>query len=87
MKEAGTLTTDNCTLGASVPRVVVPHQSGSGASLEAHPVDRGKESHLGTKAVDLDQDGDLDLVSIGWDEPTRIYVWRNDAIGVALPAL
>jgi hypothetical protein len=28
----------------------------------------------------LDQDGDLDVVSIAWDEPGTIHLWRNDAI-------
>jgi hypothetical protein len=60
-------------------RVVVWENTDCG-TYEAHLADRGKESHLGTKAVDLDQDGDIDLISIAWDEPALIYVWRNDAI-------
>ena len=60
-------------------RVVIWENTGCG-TYEANLVDRGKESHLGTKAVDLDQDGDIDLVSIAWDEPALIYLWRNDAI-------
>ncbi len=43
-------------------------------------IDEGKESHLGTKLADLDKDGDLDLVSAGWDQYQFIHVWRNDAI-------
>lgn len=43
-------------------------------------VDRGKESHLGTRAYDLDGDGDLDIVSIGWDRYELVHVWRNDAL-------
>lgn len=43
-------------------------------------IDRGKESHLGTQAYDLDGDGDLDIVSIGWDEHQFVHVWRNDAL-------
>jgi len=42
-------------------------------------IDRGKESHLGTQAYDLDGDGDLDIVSIGWDEHKFVHLWRNDA--------
>jgi hypothetical protein len=43
-------------------------------------IDEGKESHLGTRFADLDQDGDLDLVSAGWDQYQFVHVWRNDAI-------
>lgn len=43
-------------------------------------LDQGKECHLGTQLADLDQDGDLDLVSAGWDRYPFIHVWRNDAI-------
>lgn len=51
-------------------------------SFEPHPIDRGKESHLGTRAIDLDDDGDLDLINIAWDAPNRIDLWRNDAISL-----
>lgn len=49
------------------------------ANFSLVEVDRGKESHLGTQAFDLDNDGDLDLVSIGWDQHRYVHVWRNDA--------
>jgi hypothetical protein len=45
-----------------------------------HVIDRGKESHLGTLTADLDSDGDLDIISIGWDQYKHLHVWRNDAI-------
>jgi FG-GAP-like repeat len=53
---------------------------GAGRFVE-HLVSEGVESHLGTRSVDLDGDGDLDIVSIAWDEPSGIHVWRNDNIG------
>ena len=43
-------------------------------------VDRGKESHLGTRLADMDLDGDLDIVSIAWDKPEFVHLWRNDGI-------
>lgn len=49
------------------------------AGFTKQEIDRGKESHLGTQAYDLDGDGDLDLVSIGWDRHEFVRVWRNDA--------
>ncbi len=45
-----------------------------------HLIDTGKESHLGTQLTDLDGDGDLDIVSIAWDNYKYLHVWRNDAI-------
>jgi hypothetical protein len=44
-------------------------------------IDRDKESHLGARAVDLDRDGDLDIVSIAWRDYQYLHVWRNDAAG------
>ena len=43
-------------------------------------IDRGKESHLGAQPFDLDGDGDLDIISIGWDKHQYVHLWRNDAI-------
>jgi hypothetical protein len=43
-------------------------------------IDKGKESHLGTQLTDLDNDGDLDIVSIAWDQHKFLHIWRNDAI-------
>ncbi len=50
------------------------------ANFTKQEIDRGKESHLGAQAFDLDDDGDLDIVSIGWDHHKYVHVWRNDAI-------
>lgn len=60
-------------------RVVVWENQGSASRWIGHQVDAGKESHLGTRAVDLDKDGDLDLLSIAWDEAGKLHLWRNDA--------
>jgi hypothetical protein len=60
-------------------RLLLFENDGRGHFTE-HVLDRGKESHLGTLAADLDGDGDLDLVSIGWDRHQFLHLWRNDAI-------
>lgn len=43
-------------------------------------IDTGKESHLGTQLADMDNDGDLDIVSIAWDNYKYLHLWRNDRI-------
>ena len=45
-----------------------------------HIVDTGKESHLGALVADMDNDGDLDIVSAAWDYYQYLHLWRNDAI-------
>lgn len=50
------------------------------AHFTMHLVDKGKESHLGTRLADLDEDGDLDIVSIAWEDFQYLHLWRNDAI-------
>ncbi len=45
-------------------------------------IDKGKESHLGTQLYDMDGDGDLDNVSIAWDNYKLLHLWRNDAINI-----
>lgn len=45
-----------------------------------HVIGRGREAHLGARAVDLDNDGDVDIVSHAWDKWSDLHLWRNDAI-------
>jgi len=50
------------------------------ASFSESEIDTGKESHLGARAIDIDADGDEDIVSIGWDKHQFVHLWRNDAV-------
>lgn len=61
-------------------RVIIWENVGAGSSWVKHIVSEGFESHLGTRVIDLDRDGDLDIVSIAWDANKFLHVWRNDAI-------
>ncbi len=60
-------------------RLSIWHNVGGGRFIE-QLVGEGHESHLGARAIDLDGDGDLDLVSIAWDAAGAIHAWRNNAI-------
>lgn len=51
----------------------------NGASWAANTVSNGQDSHLGARLIDLDGDGDLDIVSIAWDNPQYVRLWRNNA--------
>ncbi|QQR78684.1 MAG: VCBS repeat-containing protein [Candidatus Moraniibacteriota bacterium] len=65
-------------------KTAVWQNSGTGAFTE-HVVGSGKEAHLGARVVDIDQDGDDDLVSIAYDTPQFIHLYRNDASGIPTP--
>ncbi|MFO7661455.1 MAG: VCBS repeat-containing protein [Chloroflexota bacterium] len=47
-------------------RVLVYENVNNGASWVTHLVATGHEHHDGTQFVDVDNDGDLDIISIGW---------------------
>jgi hypothetical protein len=59
--------------------VTIFENDGTGAGFTSHRVDEGKESHEGAQLFDLDGDGDLDIVSIAYDAPQYLHLWRNDA--------
>ncbi len=60
-------------------RLQVWENDGKGNFTE-HVIDRDRESHLGGRTVDLDRDGDLDIVSIAWRDYQYLHLWRNDAV-------
>ena len=59
-------------------RVIVYENINCGQSWKAHEVDRGKESHNGAIAVDLNGDGKKDIVSIAYFVVKDMHIWRND---------
>ena len=54
---------------------------GNGAAWIQHLIARGDRSnHLGTQTDDLDKDGDLDVVSIGWQQFNAVHLWVNPGL-------
>ncbi|MEO0338826.1 MAG: VCBS repeat-containing protein [Bacteroidota bacterium] len=47
------------------------------ANFQKRVIDTGKENHLGTKWLDLDKDGDLDIVGAAWDNYKNMHLWVN----------
>ena len=67
-------------------RVRIWKSSDGGETWTDSIVDTGKESHLGTRLVDLNGDGALDIVSIAYDAYSDLHIWRNDTAGASLPS-
>jgi hypothetical protein len=59
-------------------RLAIYENVGGGKSWRERIVSEGRESHKGANAVDLDGDGDVDLVSIAYFGFKDLHVWRND---------
>jgi hypothetical protein len=60
-------------------RVRIWRSTDGGRSWADTVIATGKESHIGTRLVDLNGDGALDIVSIAYDAFTDLHVWRNDS--------
>lgn len=57
---------------------IFENKDGAGAAWTKHLVFQGDEHHDGTQLVDIDADGDLDIISIGWSHG-RILLYENKA--------
>lgn len=55
---------------------VFENSNGSGTDWTDHVVHVGDEHHDGTKLTDIDADGDLDIISIGWQHG-RVILYEN----------
>jgi hypothetical protein len=65
---------------------VFENADGEGKSWVRHLVHTGDEHHDGAQLVDIDGDGDLDIISIGWGH-ARVLLYENLAIDRANPSL
>ncbi len=50
------------------------------ANFTVQLVGTGHEMHLGAKCFDLDSDGDLEIIGVGWDNYQTLHLFRNDAL-------
>ena len=57
-------------------RLLVYENQDRGRAWSPHLVWTGDEHHDGSQAVDIDNDGDLDIISIGWTHP-RVVLYEN----------
>lgn len=58
---------------------VFENRDGRGARWSRWPVHKGDEHHQGGRVVDIDGDGDLDILSVGWTHDD-VLLYENRAI-------
>jgi PKD repeat protein len=67
-------------------RLYVYENNGNGSAWTPHEVYTGDEHHDGAQLVDIDTDGDLDIISIGWThDDVLLYENRSPGGGVFPP--
>jgi hypothetical protein len=72
----------NLSNPSSAKLYVFENSDGQGTSWTEHVVYTGDEHHDGAQVVDIDGDGDLDIISIGWGHG-RVLLYENKALGGA----
>jgi hypothetical protein len=65
---------------------VFENEDSQGGSWSEHVVYTGDEHHDGAQVVDIDGDGDLDILSIGWGHD-RVLLYENKAITGGTPTV
>jgi hypothetical protein len=63
---------------SSAKLYIFENDDGQGTSWTEHMLYTGDEHHDGTQVVDIDGDGDLDIISIGWTHD-RVLLYENKA--------
>jgi hypothetical protein len=59
--------------------MVFENVDGQGTEWTKHLVHTGDEHHDGAVLIDIENDGDLDIISIGWLEP-EVLLYENLAV-------
>ncbi len=65
---------------ASARLLIYENVDGTGTEWRQHLVFMGDEHHDGAIVVDIDGDGDYDIISIGWSH-NRVLLYENKALG------
>jgi len=63
---------------SSAKLYIFENADGKGLSWNQHLVYTGDEHHIGAQTVDIDNDGDLDIISIGWGH-SHVVLYENKA--------
>jgi len=64
---------DDCRL------LIFENADGAGTNWLPHLVHKGDEHHQGTRVVDIDGDGDPDIISVGWTH-NKVLLYENKAV-------
>ncbi|MGH9837449.1 MAG: FG-GAP repeat domain-containing protein [Blastocatellia bacterium] len=64
---------------ATARTLIFENVDGKGSQWKEHVVSTGDEHHDGAIVVDIDGDGDLDIISIGWSHK-NVLLYENQAI-------
>jgi len=64
---------------ASARLIIFENRDGVGGSWQPHVVYTGDEHHDGAQLVDIDGDGDLDIISVGWGH-SQVLLYENLAV-------
>ncbi len=65
--------------------IVFENLDGAGGTWAEHVVYTGDEHHDGARTVDIDNDGDFDIVSIGWKKtPGGVFLYESKFGGASL---
>jgi hypothetical protein len=72
----------NLSNPSSAKLYVFENSDGQGTSWTGHVVYTGDEHHDGAQVVDIDGDGDIDIISIGWGHD-RVMLYENRALSNA----
>ena len=64
---------------ASAHLFVFENVDGIGTQWQEHVVYQGDEHHDGAQVIDIDNDGDLDIISIGWEQ-SAVILYENKSV-------